>query len=65
MKVIKWIGSILMVLGFVIAIGTAGASDTNAICIDMAIVRLLGAMAMVCVGAVAIYIVEKKEYDND
>ena len=61
MKAIKWIGIILIVLGFVLALGTAGASDIDAVCIDMAIVRVFGSLAMACVGAIVVYCVEKKE----
>ena len=61
MKAIKWIGMALIVCGFVLMLGTAGASDIDAICIDMAIVRVVGALAMMGIGYGAVYIIEKKE----
>ena len=64
MKVIKWIGMALMVCGFVLMLGTAGASDIDAICIDMAIVRGVIALAMVVIGYGVIYIIEKKENEK-
>ena len=60
MKAIKWIGLVLVVLGFVLALGTAGASDVDAICFDMAIIRSFIALAMICGGFLTIYLIEKK-----
>ena len=64
MKVIKWIGIALIVFGFVLALGTAGASDVDAICIDMAIVRAGIAVAMVGAGLGITCIIEKKENEK-
>ncbi len=62
--VIKWIGSTLIVLGILLALGTAGASDVDAICIDMAIVRVFIALVMVASGLVINCIIEKKENEK-
>ena len=64
MKVIKWIGIALIVFGFVLALGTAGASDVDAICIDMAIIRAFIALAMVGAGTVITYLIDKKENEK-
>lgn len=63
-KVIKWFGFVLMVCGFVFMLGTAGASDIDAICIDMVIVRSFIALAMVVTGFIVAYIMEKKEIEK-
>ena len=64
MKVIKWIAVAIIVCGFVLMLGTAGASDIDAISVDVAIVRLFGALAMMGIGYGAIYIIEKKENEE-
>ena len=61
MKVIKWIGIAILVFGFVLALGTAGACDVDAICFDMAVIRALIAIVMVFAGVLIVYIAEKKE----
>ena len=60
-KVIKWIGTALIVFGFVLGFGTAGACDVDAICFDMAIIRALIALASVLAGVLVIYLVDQKE----
>ena len=61
MKVIKWIGIVILVFGFILALGTAGACDVDAICFDMAVIRALIALVMVFAGVLIVYIAEKKE----
>ena len=61
MKVIKWIGIALIACGFLLMLGTAGTSDVDAICFDMAIVCTVLGLVMVCGGCFAIYFIEKKE----
>lgn len=61
MKVIKWIAMATAIAGFILAIGTAGSSDVGTICIDVIIVRIFIALAMVISGVAVAYIIEKKE----
>ena len=61
MKVIKWIGIVILVFGFILALGTAGACDVDAICFDMAVVRAFIALFMVFAGVLIVYFAEKKE----
>lgn len=61
MKVLKWIAKAVIVAGIILLFGTAGASDVDAICFDMAVVRAFLAMAMVGIGLVACCLIDKKE----
>ena len=61
MKVIKYIAMAIAIAGFVLALGTAGADEVGAICIDVIIVRIFVALAMVVGGVAVAYFIEKKE----
>lgn len=61
MKVIKWIAMAIAIAGFILALVTAGSSDVGTICIDVIIVRIFIALAMVIGGFAAAYFIEKKE----
>lgn len=60
-KVFKCIGSALIFFGFMFVLGTAGASDLNLIGFKEIVYRLLCGFAMVGVGMMTIYFIEKKE----
>ena len=61
MKVLKWIAKAVIVFGIILLFGTAGASDVDAICIDMVIVRAFLDIAMMGAGLLAFCIIDQKE----
>ena len=64
MKVVKWIAMAVAVAGFILALGTAGASDVGIICFDTIIFRVFIALAMMVGGVAVAYFIEKKEYEE-
>ena len=60
----KHIALIIAVLGFVLALGTAGASDADLIGMEEIFTRLLIALFMIVGGSVASYIFEQKEWEE-
>ena len=61
MKAIKVIGFLVLAFGFVLMLGTAGASDVNTISFDEIVIRMLISVAMMGIGFGVTYIIEKKE----
>ena len=64
MKVIKWIGFLVLALGFVLMLGTAGASDLDTITFEVIVIRMLISLAMMGIGFCVTYIIEKKENEE-
>lgn len=61
MKVIKYIAMAVAVAGFILALGTEGASDVGMVCFDTIIFRVFVALAMMVGGVAVAYLIEKKE----
>lgn len=63
MNVCKWVAIAMIIAGFVLALGTAGLSDNNAISFGEEVIRVLISVALAAVGAIAVYAIEKREVD--
>lgn len=60
-NVFKKIAGALIVIGFVLLLGTVGMSDTDAICFEVAFLRAVGCVALIASGMFGVLIIEKKE----
>ena len=49
-KVLNWMFVLYMVLGALIILGTAGASDLNTISVGMSLTRIAGGFGLILVG---------------
>ena len=63
MNFCKWVAIAMIIAGFVLALGTAGLSDNNAISFGEEVIRVLISVALAAVGAIAVYAIEKREVD--
>lgn len=63
MNVCKWVAIAMIIARFVLALGTAGLSDNNAISFGEEVIRVLISVALAAVGAIAVYAIEKREVD--
>ena len=63
MNFCKWVAIAMIIAGFVLALGTAGLSDNNAIGFGEEVIRVLISVALAAVGAIAVYAIEKREVD--
>ena len=63
MNFCKWVAIAMIIAGFVLALGTAGLSDNNAISFGEEVIRVLISVALAAIGAIAVYAIEKREVD--
>ncbi len=64
MRTLKRIFCGMIALGFILALGTAGSSDIGAIGEQELNIRLAAAAAMVIVGFVGAYLIERREFSG-
>ena len=59
--VLKWIATTAGILGFLLILGTAGASDAGSISGEVVATRCLWGLGMMLAGVASAYIIEQKE----